>query len=333
MVLYYHGVWEPVIDPVVQALHLPLEAFDNQIEYLRKHYTIISIQEFEECLRKRTLHPSHLLLTFDDGYRNNLTVAAPLLHSRGIPFTVFISTEHIETGMRFPGYCLRICCWCTERPKLILPSIDLELPVERTEQRLAAIETLGEKMRDLPDRHLKALLRELCEHIPERRWTQLDAVFASGRVLTWDEVRELQALGATIGSHCHSHSILHAFQSREEIRSQVEISQKLIVKHLGSCDYFSYPHGNIRDISRVAYDCLKRSYRLAFTTISTDVGREADPLLVPRVGTPASLHSLKHEIARARLHRGAYMRWLETLLDENQAADYIPVPGVRRPLV
>jgi hypothetical protein len=316
VVLYYHGVWKRVIDPVVQALHLPSEAFDAHIQYLRKHYTIISIEEFEEHLRKKTLHQSHLLLTFDDGYRNNLTVAAPLLHSYGIPFTVFISTEHVETGVRFPGYHMRACSWCTEKPRLVLPSVGLDLPVESTGQRLAAIEALGDKMRDLPDRHLKLLLQELLGHVPEHRWKELGEVFDSGTVLNWDEVRHLQTLGATIGSHCHSHSILHSFQSQDEIRNQVETSRRLIVEHLGSCAYFSYPHGNIRDISQAAHDCVRRTYRLAFTTISTDVGAEADPHLVPRIGTPASVRSLRHEIGRARCNSATYRKWLKSFRPE-----------------
>src|SRR4051812_38390882 len=79
VVLYYHGVAERVIDPLVESLPLPLQKFDEHIQYLRKNYSIISMDEFAELQRKRRLNSSHLLLTFDDGYKNNLTTVAPYL--------------------------------------------------------------------------------------------------------------------------------------------------------------------------------------------------------------------------------------------------------------
>jgi peptidoglycan/xylan/chitin deacetylase (PgdA/CDA1 family) len=45
---------------------------------------------------------ARVALTFDDGYRDNLTVAAPILAARGIPFTVFVAARLVKDG--FPGF-------------------------------------------------------------------------------------------------------------------------------------------------------------------------------------------------------------------------------------
>ena len=254
IVLFYHGVAERVFDPVVQALHMPLDAFERQVQYLRKHYTVISMDEFCEALRKRRLHSSQVVLTFDDGFRNNLTVVAPLLKSYGLPFTVFISTEHVDKGSRFPGYQIRTSIWCTDKDTLTIPSLKLRLQIHTSEERLMAIEFIADKMRDLPEMNLMVLLAELKSHISDSRWSELNEIFSAGAVMTWDEVSALHAQGVTIGSHCHTHAILHDRQDGREIRRQLETSKNLIVGHLGECRYFSYPHGSMRDISKIAYE-------------------------------------------------------------------------------
>ena len=107
--LFYHGVEDKIVDPKIQAkMHIPLSQFEKQIKYVQKHFEIISLGFLYECLSNGyKIQPSQVLITFDDGYKNNLTVAAPFLKSHNVPFSVFISTKHIDEGIRFPTYYLR----------------------------------------------------------------------------------------------------------------------------------------------------------------------------------------------------------------------------------
>lgn len=314
MVLYYHGVAERVFDPVVQALHMPVNEFEEQIQYFHKHHTIISMDEFCEALRKRRLHSSQVVLTFDDGFKNNLTVVAPLLKSYGLPFTVFISTEQVENGWRYPGYQMRASIWCTEMDALTIPSLNLQLHIPTSEERLMAIELIGDKMRDLSEMKLKVVLAELRAHIPDSRWSELNEMFSTDAVMTWDDVRALHAQGVTIGSHCHSHAILHKLQDRQEIRRQIETSKRLIVEHVGECRYFSYPHGTKRDISKTAYELVKATYQLGFSTVNAPVDNFADPHLIPRVGTPSELGRLRGAMVSCRRGGGNYRKWAKQMV-------------------
>lgn len=293
---------------------MPLYEFERQIQYLRKHYTVISMDEFCEALKTRRMHSSQVVLTFDDGFKNNLTTVAPLLKSYGLPFTVFISTELVEKGWRFPGSQMRASIWCTDKDTLTLPSLNLRLRIQTSEERLMAIESIGDRMRDLPEMNLKVLLAELTAHISDSRWSELNETFSAGTVLTWDEVRELHAQGVTIGSHCHDHAILHEFQDGEEIRHQIETSKSLIIKHLGECRYFAYPHGTMRDISKTAYQSVKAAYQLGFSTVSAPVDNSANPHLIPRVGTPLELHRLRDTIASCRVSARNYQKWVERMV-------------------
>ena len=94
-ILAYHGVTKI---PVVSAddrykLHLPFNSFVEQLDYLQSHYRLISFEQLVKAHSENKRLPGNTaLLTFDDGYRNFLTVVAPLLLERGIPATSFIIT-------------------------------------------------------------------------------------------------------------------------------------------------------------------------------------------------------------------------------------------------
>jgi peptidoglycan/xylan/chitin deacetylase (PgdA/CDA1 family) len=68
--------------------HDPAE-FELHLDYLTYHYQIISMRELVERLREGRPARRAVLLTFDDGYADNLSVAYPILYRRRLPMTVF----------------------------------------------------------------------------------------------------------------------------------------------------------------------------------------------------------------------------------------------------
>jgi peptidoglycan/xylan/chitin deacetylase (PgdA/CDA1 family) len=96
MILCYHGVsMQPAaLPPDERKQHIPVDLFISQLEYLKRHYHPISLKEYLRARKTGEELPDNLVvLTFDDGFRNFLTVAAPLLIERYIPATAFVITE------------------------------------------------------------------------------------------------------------------------------------------------------------------------------------------------------------------------------------------------
>jgi peptidoglycan/xylan/chitin deacetylase (PgdA/CDA1 family) len=94
-ILCYHSVTEdgpPILnDP--HKLHIPRALFQQQLDYLKRRYHVVSLDEFLAAVREqRELPDNTVVLTFEDGVRNFLTVAAPLLKARGFPATNFVIT-------------------------------------------------------------------------------------------------------------------------------------------------------------------------------------------------------------------------------------------------
>jgi hypothetical protein len=102
--------------------------------------------------------------------------------------------------------------------------------------------------------------------------------------MNWNDVRAVSSMGATIGSHCHDHCILHEKQSKDEICRQLDESKAAIEKNVGECRYLAYPNGTPSDISNEAYCAVKSAqFRMALTTIRGEVTPKVDCLLAPRL--------------------------------------------------
>ncbi len=94
--LCYHGVTEQPRrssnDP--KGLHVNHLQFAAHLDFLQRHYHIISLGDYLAAHNNgRPLRPYSVVLTFDDGFRNFLTAAAPQLTARKIPATVFLITD------------------------------------------------------------------------------------------------------------------------------------------------------------------------------------------------------------------------------------------------
>lgn len=88
-VLYYHRVNDMQSDR--HLLCVTPENFEQQLKILKHNYNILRFEE-DWSLTDR----DSVVITFDDGYMDNLTHALPILESEGVPATVFVSTVNMK---------------------------------------------------------------------------------------------------------------------------------------------------------------------------------------------------------------------------------------------
>ncbi len=94
--LCYHGVTQrPTRSPEdPKGLHVNARRFAKQLHFLCGRYRVIPLSEYIKAQCHGYSLPEYsVVLTFDDGFRNFLTVAAPLLAARQVPATVFLITD------------------------------------------------------------------------------------------------------------------------------------------------------------------------------------------------------------------------------------------------
>ena len=284
-VLFYHGVEEHIIDPEVQNLHMSLRVFERQIAFLRNEREVISIDDLYECITNgKSLNCKHVVVTFDDGYKNNLRIVAPLLRAWNLPFTIFVSTRHISERRRFPMYCIRAATLYTKRPCFHLKSIQKSFDLTTHEKRLAAARAITERAKKAPLELVEHITTECMSQLASDEWAELNARFSSDEPMSWEDVVRTTSMGATIGSHCHDHCILHSNQPEREVHLQLAISKAAVETNVADCEYMAYPNGTTSDISGIAYSSAKSAqFRMAFTTIVGEVTQDVDCFLAPRI--------------------------------------------------
>lgn len=104
MILCYHCVTprRDLISADPWKMFLDAGLFDRQLEFLHRNYNVISLQEYLDARRAECeLPPRSVVLTFDDGKRNFLTVTAPSLAKLNLPATTFVVVNNTEKAV-FP---------------------------------------------------------------------------------------------------------------------------------------------------------------------------------------------------------------------------------------
>jgi len=285
IVLFYHGVEEHLVDSQVQTLHLPLSIFEKQIAFLRSNREVLSMDDLSDCIEHGwRLDSRHVALTFDDGYKNNLQVVAPLLNAWKLAFTVFVSTRHISEGHRMPNYYVRTAMLYTQHKSVCLLSTGQAFDLTTRAKRTTAAAMVIAAMKKAPQCLVQQVVSECQELLSQSTWVELNAVFSSEQPMNWLDLNRIKDMGATIGSHCHDHCILNPGQNEEHTLRQLQQSKSIIEKSVGPCRYLAYPNGKAEDVSRAAYVYAKSAgFRLAFTTVPGEITPKIDCFFAPRI--------------------------------------------------
>lgn len=106
VILCYHGVTKRAerSSQDKHGLHVRVDRFVMHLDHLQRYYHVIPLREFVDAsVANRPLPPHSVILTFDDGYRNFLTVAASSLAERGLPASVFLITDLVRNDQPDPS--------------------------------------------------------------------------------------------------------------------------------------------------------------------------------------------------------------------------------------
>ena len=98
VIFYYHGIG----NSSENWMTLPLEEFDSQLRYMRRHFEIISFSEAVERLRSGNNRKSAVVITFDDGYANTYRHGIPYMRTERVPAVFFICVGAMLNGELLP---------------------------------------------------------------------------------------------------------------------------------------------------------------------------------------------------------------------------------------
>jgi peptidoglycan/xylan/chitin deacetylase (PgdA/CDA1 family) len=247
---------------------------------------VLTLAELTEMLASppKKLKPA-VVITFDDGYANNL-LAGEVLGAAGLPWSVFVST-----GAVGPDNAI----WTVELSMLLLhgqgekvEALGKIWPLTSRQNREATFQGIRYPLKSLPADVRRGAMDHIRQQFSPKETRRLLQEFPSLKMLTWEEISQLAAAGVEIGSHGVDHEIHHSNQPetvrhRELVDSKAELENRLN----RSCRYFAFPNGDVNPAS--ADEAGNAGYDLAFTTQPGTIAPGANPYLLPRLEPAASM--------------------------------------------
>ncbi|HEY3636584.1 MAG TPA: polysaccharide deacetylase family protein [Rhizomicrobium sp.] len=281
--LFFHGVTPRINDPRVEINHHTAESFRAIATRLKRCFNVLPLSALDDVLKRPERHARTVFLMADDGYANTLETAAPILEDLHLPWTLFVSTQHIETGEWNPLILARLFLYFAPDGSYRIPHfpepIRLGTAAEREKLALSLLPDLKKLPADFARESVTAFKNAFTP-------AQLDALkmrFPSERYLTWTEIERLHARGVEIGAHAHWHWPMNEYQSGNYLHAQARWARQAIASHVGACRYFAYPFGNVGDVSHAAIHAVRDAgYDYAFTTLSGTLHGSVNRWCLPR---------------------------------------------------
>jgi peptidoglycan/xylan/chitin deacetylase (PgdA/CDA1 family) len=231
------------------------QALAAQLRYLVRYFKVVALETMLERLTNNSFPLAHeIVLTFDDGLRNNLTVVYPILRDLQLPATFFVCPALVESGAWLWNHEMRCRLQTLAAPDLAELQTKLPSPGTSVDGIVEWMKTLR-----LPQRHhAEAIIRHAT---PDFQATASQR--ASFDMMNWDDLLSLDSRLITIGSHTLSHPILNTLGA-QEIESELLESRRCLEQRLQrTVDFFCYPNGSYDER---AYAAVKKTYRAAVTT-------------------------------------------------------------------
>lgn len=223
-----------------QGMVMPRDAFEAQMARLARRYRVLPLPEALERLRSGTLPARAVVVTFDDGYRDNYEHAWPILRRFGLSATFFLVTDILDRTQRL---------WWDEvneavtrlqdgslasLPPLVQEALGANGGAPRNPAHLL-VTAMNHASRETRHVVLDAL----------RAATGVDARDRSGLMMSWEDAREMGRSGMTFGTHTRSHAFLDEL-SRDDARRELAGTPERIAEMLEApAPWLAWPRGRV----------------------------------------------------------------------------------------
>lgn len=284
-VFLFHGVI-PEEYPGVRnynAKHLTAERFVEIIDELTIAGTPVSVPQAIRAVHGEIPLPDRAFaVTFDDGFENNLSVAAPILEERCVPATFYVTTAFVTGDAPSWADLLDEAVERTSAETLDLPEIGEQLPLSSPDERVAALDRMRGLAKGNPTVDPYAFAAAVRARLgvgPFRADRWLD------RKLTWDAVRVLAGHELfTVGGHGHTHRIL-AFLDERELRDEISTAVSVLAREMDApVEHYSYPEGTPSAHSDLVRDVLRKHGVTSSMTAEPGTNSVGDdPFLLRRI--------------------------------------------------
>ncbi len=300
LILMYHRVTDIKSDP--WELCVSPSHFAEHLQVLQKLGSVVRLQQLNQTLKNNLRPHRQIVITFDDGYTDNLYNAKPLLEQYEIPATIFLTTGYMQQEREL---------WWDELERILLQPgtlpevLSLNINGNSHQWKLGATANYnGESYQR--DRHLSVLEQDkpnsrhslyyslyqlLYPLSAQERSHLIDQLRLSAgietvlrpthRMMTLKEISSLQPGNIIeIGGHTVTHPFLSTISATEQ-QKEIQQNKAQLEEIFGHpIQSFAYPHGNYN--SETSEIVRQAGFTCACTTHANTVGKNSDRFQLPR---------------------------------------------------
>ena len=237
------------------------DEFSAQIDWVTRHFTPVTLADVAAALEGGPLPHRPLLVTFDDGYRDNLTTALPVLERHGARAAVFLATDHIGTGEPFWWDRAASCITAAADQRVRLPLVG---EVSLGPDRHPVIRTWVRRAKTVSDAEMRAAV----DALPGILGVSEPGSGMAGTLLDWSDVAAMAARGVEFGAHTCRHPILTRVDPSRAV-AEISGSVARVADAIGRTPLgFAYPNGQRADVDAgVESAVASTEVKLAFTLV------------------------------------------------------------------
>jgi len=290
-IFVYHRVSRR-ITALESSIAVDPRVFERQIRRFAKQGNVLSLPTALNMMDSgEPFARDACVLTFDDGYRDNWTMAYPILRAYQVPATFFVVTDCISQKLlKWDDRLYRLLA--KAKGKCVVVDIEnngvmvrrVRLDMSRPQGTL--VDMLLTELTILADEDREDALAQIARQVGSKRSHSVPERL----MLNWEEVGQMaQDPFIAIGSHSVSHVSLGRIPS-ERVAWQLQESKRQIEQHIDQeVDLFSYPFGQREDIGAETTGFLRSAgYKAAVTYIFGRNYGTTDPYDLRRVRAAGS---------------------------------------------
>ncbi len=314
-VITYHGVLPAGYvseDSFLDNTLVTEGAFRSQLRLLKKHYNVISPDEFLRWLRKgRNLPERAVLLTCDDGLLNHLNVMAPILREEKLKCLFFVTGSFLESTPSLLWY-VELYLLLMQAPRLDKPILLYGIAIPEISddpgQRRVVWLTLLKKLSQFDAGARRSFLGAAAAGLglqPSWKTRYLDDPLLRCRfqLLQLRELKQLAEAGMSIGAHSLSHPML-AEQSVELARAEIVECRKALEEALGRQVWaIAYPFGDPASLGAREFKLTEEAgYDCGFVNVGGVFDARSSRYRLPRVHVTAEMSLSVYEAYVSGFH-------------------------------
>lgn len=257
IILAYHRIGNSVDS--LHDLTVTLSHFKSQMQILKDHYTVLNIDQLSASLKSGHLPQRSVVITFDDGYVDNLHFALPVIENLELPVTIYVTAGYID----YPGHF-----WWDQVARQLSKSNSDPAVVQASFNTLKYCNSIQRTK----------LLAECSAQYGTLPASEED------RAVSTSELRTLaKSPFITIGSHSMSHPVF-AMETPEQQWAELTRSRHLLETLIDKpVTHFALPFGEFKDFTGKTTALIRKAgYFTAVTTNRGPVFARSNPHLLRR---------------------------------------------------